>query len=188
MTTSRHAFWRLAFPSELYVIEGGGWRHKRAARTRTCAGTAYKTILAPTFTSPVATQATRLKRILPERLARFQADNSKRKTRREIRRFHRFRRREEADSPRSSQRVAEDKEGGTKMNDEGRTADGRECTRMESGSGIAAIPVPLMCGAVTARDAFRLSPRFDSLSSSSAFLCDPCGEPSRLRPRQSQER
>ncbi len=27
--TSRHALWRFAFPSELYVIEGGGWRHKR---------------------------------------------------------------------------------------------------------------------------------------------------------------
>ena len=39
-----------------------------------CAGTADKTILAPVLTSPVATQATRLKRILPERLARFQAD------------------------------------------------------------------------------------------------------------------
>jgi hypothetical protein len=54
------------------VIEGGGWRHKRAARSRTCAGTADKTILAPTLTSPVATQATRLKTILPERVARFQ--------------------------------------------------------------------------------------------------------------------
>ena len=39
-----------------------------------CAGTADKTILAPTLTSPVATQATRLKNILPERLATFQAD------------------------------------------------------------------------------------------------------------------
>ena len=29
VTPSRHVFWRLAFPPELYVIEGGGWRHKR---------------------------------------------------------------------------------------------------------------------------------------------------------------
>ena len=39
-----------------------------------CAGTADKTILAPVFTSPVATQATRLKTILPERVAIFQAN------------------------------------------------------------------------------------------------------------------
>ncbi len=55
-----------------------------------CAGTADKTILAPTLTFPVATQATRLKTILPERVATFQAAKRKRKTENWIRRFHRF--------------------------------------------------------------------------------------------------
>ena len=116
------------------MIGGGGWRHKRAARSRTCPGTADKTILAPVFTSPVATQATRLKTILPERLARFQADFF-------TRRFH---------------------HGGHGGAQRKKAEEWKEFTKAEprmdadEGSGIAAIPVPLMRGVVTARDAYTL--------------------------------